>query len=251
MKYFLLIFIVLLNLNIANAAEKGSFSLPKHDWSFNGFFGTFDKSSIQRGFKVYREVCAGCHSMNLLYYRDLLDVGFSEDEVKAIASEYTVLDGPNDEGEMFERPGKPSDRFVPPFANDQQARAYNNGSYPPDLSVIVKARKYGADYLYYLLLGYEDPPEGFELGDGMYYNKWKEGNQIAMSAPLGDGYVDYDDGTDNNLSQLSEDIVTFLAWSAEPELEIRKNLGVKVIIFFLILGFLFYLIKIRLWKDIN
>ena len=225
--------------------------MPKHEWSFKGLTGTFDKASIQRGYKVYREVCAGCHSMNLLYYRDLLDIGFSEEQVKAIAAEYTVIDGPNDEGEMFERSAKPADRFVSPFANEQEARFNNNGTYPPDLSVITKARKYGVDYIYNLLLGYKEAPASFEIGENMYFNQWVEGNLIAMGPPLDDGYVDYDDGTQNTLPQLAEDVVTFLAWSAEPELEIRKNIGIKVILFFIIVGFLFYLVKLRLWRNIR
>ena len=233
------------------AAESSGNAMPKHKWSFSGLTGTFDRASLQRGYKVYREVCSGCHSMQLLYYRDLIDIGFSEEEVKAIAAEYTVVDGPNDEGEMFERLAKPSDHFVSPFANTQEARVSNNGSYPPDLSVITKAKKNGVNYLYNLLVGYAEPPEDFDIGEGMYYNKWKEGHQIAMAPPLDDEYVDYDDGTDNSLSQLSKDIVTFLAWSAEPELEERKNLGIKVILFFIILGIFVYLAKLRLWKDIN
>jgi ubiquinol-cytochrome c reductase cytochrome c1 subunit len=226
-------------------------AMPKHKWSFSGLTGTFDRASVQRGYKVYREVCSGCHSMQLLYYRDLIDIGFSEEAVKVIAADYTVLDGPNDEGEMFERPARPSDYFVSPFANDEEARASNNGAYPPDLSVITKARKYGADYIFNLLLGYKDPPENFEIGEGMYYNEWMEGHQIAMAPPLGDGYVDYDDGTENTLSQLAEDVVTFLTWSAEPELEIRKNIGIKVILFFIIFGVVVYFVKQRLWKDVH
>ena len=162
--------------------------------------------------------------MKLLYYRDLIDVGFSEAQVKVIASEYTVLDGPNDDGEMFERPARPADRFVNPYANDNEARANNNGAYPPDLSVITKARKYGVDYIYNLLLGYVEPPKGMEVGNGMWYNKWMAGNQIAMPAPIADGSVDYDDGTDNNAEQLSADVTHFLHWAAEPEMEERKNL---------------------------
>ena len=225
--------------------------MPKKEWSFQGLTGTFDRAAVQRGYKVYREVCAGCHSMNLLYYRDLIDIGFSEEEVKAIASEYNVIDGPNDDGEMFERPAKSSDKFVDPFSNEQEARLSNNGAYPPDLSVITKARKYGVDYIYNLLMGYHEPLEDMIIGEGMYYNEWVEGNQIAMAQPLDDDYVDYDDGTENNLSQLSEDVVTFLAWSAEPELEVRKKLGIKVILFFVIIGFLFYLAKLRLWRNLN
>ena len=250
MRIITILLILFLNIQ-ATASENASGSMPNHDWSFEGVTGTFDRAALQRGFKVYREVCAGCHSMRLLYYRDLIDIGFSEEEVKAISSDYTVIDGPNDEGEMFERPAKPSDRFVGPFANDQEARASNNGSYPPDLSVITKARVNGVNHIYNLLIGYTEPPDNFEIGEGMYYNQWIKGNQIAMAPPLDDDYVDYDDGTENTLSQLSEDVVTFLAWSAEPELEARKNLGIKVILFFIIFGIIIYLVKQRLWRDVH
>ena len=246
--FFILIFLFS-NFNVL-ASGSGN-DLPKHNWSFKGLTGTFDKSAVQRGFKVYREVCSGCHSMNLLYYRDLIDIGFSDEEVKAIAAEYTVIDGPNEEGEMFERPAKPSDRFVPPFSNEQEARISNNGSYPPDLSVITKAKKHGPDYIFNLLLGYTEPPVDFELGEGMYYNKWKEGHQISMAQPLDEGYVDYDDGTENTLPQLAEDITTFLVWSAEPELEERKKLGIKVILFFIVLGSIVFIVKNRLWREIH
>ena len=248
-------FVILLISFLANfpmmASENLNGKIPDHKWSFEGFTGTFDRASLQRGYKVYREVCSGCHSMKLLYFRDLIDIGFSPEQVQAIASEYTVIDGPDDEGSMFERPAKPFDRFVGPFANEQEARFNNNGAYPPDLSVIAKARKNGADYLYHLLLGYTDPPVNFEVSEGMYYNKWVDGNQIAMAPPLDEGYVDYDDGTNNTLPQLAEDVVTFLKWSAEPELEDRKSLGIKVILFFIVLGFIVFLAKRRLWKDIN
>ena len=233
------------------ASESSGNKIPDHEWSFEGFTGTYDRAALQRGYKVYREVCSGCHSMNLLYYRDLIDIGFSAEQVKAIAAEYTVLDGPDDEGSMFERPAKPSDRFVGPFANEQEARFNNNGAYPPDLSVIAKARKNGVDYLYNLLLGYTDPPENFEASEGMYYNQWIDGNQIAMAPPLDEGYVDYDDGTNNTLPQLAEDVVTFLQWSAEPELEERKSLGIKVILFFIVFGFIVFLAKRRLWRNIH
>ena len=189
--------------------------------------------------------------MRLLYYRDLIDIGFNEEEVKAIASDYTVVDGPNDEGEMFERDAKPSDHFVGPFTNDQEARVSNNGSLPPDLSVISKARVNGANHLYNLLLGYTEPPENFEVAEGMYYNQWMNGNQIAMAPPLDEGYVDYDDGTENTLHQLAEDVVTYLTWSAEPELEVRKNMGIKVILFFIIFGIVLYFVKRRLWRDVH
>ena len=160
------------------------------------------------------------------------------------------MDGPDEEGTMFERPGKPSDKFVDPYANDQEARISNNGAYPPDLSVIIKAKKNGVDYLYNLLLGYSESPEGFEIGEGMYFNKFVANNQIAMPQPLYEGSVDYDDGTKNTLPQLSEDLVTFLAWASEPELEERKRLGIKVILFFIVIGILIFIAKRRLWKEI-
>ena len=250
MRVLLLVIIFLLP-NFTLSAESSGNAMPKHKWSFSGLTGTFDRASLQRGYKVYREVCSGCHSMQLLYYRDLIDIGFSEEEVKAIAAEYTVVDGPNDEGEMFERPAKPADHFVSPFTNEQEARVSNNGAYPPDLSVIVRARKNGANYLYNLLLGYTDAPESFEVSEGMYYNKWINGNQLAMAPPLDEGYVDYDDGTNNTLPQLAEDVVTFLKWSAEPELEERKSLGIKVILFFIVFGFIVFLAKRRLWRNIH
>ena len=249
-KKIIILIVLILSFNI-KAAETNKENMPKHEWSFNGITGTFDRAALQRGFKVYTEVCAGCHSMKLLYYRDLIDIGFSKAQVKAIAAEYDVLDGPNDEGEMFERPARPADRFVNPYSNDNEARASNNGAYPPDLSVITKARRYGEDYIYNLLIGYEEAPDGVEVGDGMYYNKWMDGNQIAMPNPIYDGSVDYDDGTDNNAEQLSKDVVTFLKWAAEPELEVRKNLGIKVILFFLVLGTIVYLAKNRLWREVH
>jgi len=250
MRIVTVLLIFFLNLH-TSASENSGGNMPDHEWSFEGITGTFDKAALQRGFKVYREICSGCHSMRLLYYRDLIEIGFSEEEVKAIASDYTVIDGPDDEGEMFERDAKPSDHFVGPFANDQEARMSNNGSLPPDLSVISKARVNGANHLYNLLLGYTEPPENFEVAEGMYYNKWMNGNQIAMAPPLDEGYVDYDDGTENTLPQLAEDLVTFLVWSAEPELEARKNLGIKVILFFIIFGIVVYFTKRRLWRDVH
>ena len=250
MRIITILLILFLNIQ-ATASENASGSMPNHDWSFEGVTGTFDRAALQRGFKVYREVCAGCHSMRLLYYRDLIDIGFSEEEVKVISSEYTVIDGPNDEGEMYERSAKPSDHFVGPFANDQEARFSNSGSLPPDLSVITKARVNGVNHIYNLLIGYSEPPDNFEIGEGMYYNKWIKGNQIAMAPPLDDGYVDYDDGTENTLPQLAEDVTTFLAWSAEPELEVRKNMGIKVILFFIIFGTIIYFVKQKLWRDVH
>ena len=251
MKIFILFFLLFFYTSNLFAAESSTKSLPQHEWSFEGITGTFDRGALQRGYQVYSEVCSGCQSMKLLYYRDLIDIGFSEDQVKAIASEFTVIDGPNDEGEMFERDARPADRFVSPYLNDNEARANNNGAYPPDLSVITKAKKDGANYIYNLLLGYKDPPADMEVGEGMYYNIYMAGNQIAMPQPIYDESVDYADGTNNSAEQLAEDLVVFLTWAAEPELEVRKNLGIKVILFFIILGFIIFLAKNRLWREVH
>ena len=197
--------------------------LMKQNWPFNGVFGRFDQSSLQRGFQVYREVCAACHGIRQISYRDLKGIGYSNDEIKFIAAEYQVLDGPNDEGEMFERDARPSDKFVGPYENDKVARLANNGAYPPDLSLIVKARADGANYLYSLLNGYKDFPDNFEASEGMYYNEFYPGNQIAMPSPLMDDLVEYSDGTEATQSQIAKDVTSFLAWTAEPELEERKK----------------------------
>jgi quinol-cytochrome oxidoreductase complex cytochrome b subunit len=224
---------------------------PKQEWSFDGAFETYDKGSLQRGFQVYREVCSACHSMDLLSYRNLTDLGYSEDQVKAIASEYMVMDGPNDEGEMFERPARPSDRFKNPYPNKQAARYANNGAYPPDMSLIVKARHYGADYIYALLTGYEDAPEGFEMNAGMNYNKYFSGHQIAMAQPLLDGQIAYADETESTVSQMSHDVSTFLAWASEPHQDDRKSMGLKVVLFLIFLSVLMYMVKKKIWKDVK
>ena len=227
-------------------------ALPDLSWSFQGMFGTYDRAALRRGFQVYSEVCASCHSLRLLSYRHLRSVGFSEDEVKAIAAEIEVEDGPNDEGEMFTRPGKPADRFASPFANKQEAQAANNGTLPPDLSLMIKARKGGADYLYGLLIGYaETPPEGVEVMEGMNYNKYFPGNQIAMAPPLTDDAVEYADGTEATLDTHARDVAIFLAWAASPELEERKRLGIKVLIFLIVLTGMLYALKRQIWSDLH
>ena len=206
---------LLLNTNYANSAENSA-ELLKVDWSFKSFFGKFDRASLQRGYQVYNEVCASCHSVKYLSYRNLTEKGgpeFTEEEAKAIASNFEVIDGPDSTGEMFTRPARLSDKFVSPYANDEEAKSANGGAYPPDMSVLVKARKGGADYIYSLLLGYEDPPADMELDDGVYYNKFMYGNKIKMSAPLLDDIVEYSDGTKATTEQMSKDVVTFLMLS--------------------------------------
>jgi ubiquinol-cytochrome c reductase cytochrome c1 subunit len=238
--------------NAAPARAAGeAIAIPNVQFSFEGFFGAFDRSSQQRGFQVYKEVCSACHSLRLLSYRNLMQIGLPEAQVRAIAAEFQVVDGPNDMGETFERPARLSDRFRRPFPNEQAARAANNGAYPLDLSVIVKGRSGGADYIYALLTGYEDPPAGFQLMEGMHYNKYFPGHQIAMPSVLNDGQVEFADGTEASVSQMARDIATFLAWAAEPELEERKAMGVRIILFLVVLGGLTYAVKRKIWADVK
>ena len=226
----------------------------KVDWSFKGLTGTFDRASLQRGFQVYKEVCSSCHSMQYLSYRNLGEPGgpeFSEEEVKAIAASFEIEDGPDSQGEMFSRPGKPSDKFKSPYPNTQAAIAANGGAYPPDMSVLVKARKGGANYIYSVLVGYEDPPSGVTLDEGVYYNKYMIGNKIKMPNNLIDGLVEYSDGTQSTVEQMAKDVTTFLAWAAEPELEERHRTGVKVIIYLILLTILVYLSMKKIWSRID
>ncbi|PCI00803.1 MAG: cytochrome C, partial [Alphaproteobacteria bacterium] len=224
---------------------------PHQAWSFDGITGTFDKAAMQRGYQVYKEVCSACHSMDRIAYRNLSALGYNEDQIKAIASEYTVMDGPNDEGDMFERAARPSDRFKSPFDNKNAARYANNGALPPDLSLIVKARHYGADYIHALLTGYTDAPEGVTLNAGMSYNTYFAGHQIAMAAPLMDDQIAYADNTPATVEQMSSDVTTFLAWASEPSQDQRKRMGIKVVLFLIFLSFLMYLVKKKVWKDIE
>ncbi len=221
-------------------------------WEFDGFFGRFDRASAQRGYQVYKEICAACHSLNLAAYRNLEEIGFSEAEVKQIASEASVTDGPNDEGEMFERPGLPSDRFVGPYANEQAARAANGGAVPPDLSLIVKARHDGANYVYSLITGFTDAPEGFHLNEGKNYNPYFEGRQISMPAPISDdGQVTYTDGTVATKEQMTIDVVNFLQFIAEPETEARKKMGVRTMIFLALLFVILLAAKKAVWNKLK
>lgn len=221
-------------------------------WPFSGIFGTVDRQSAQRGAQVYFEVCAVCHGLNHLYYRNLKDIGFSDAEIKEIARNYEVIDGPNEEGEMFQRPALPSDAFVSPYPNEQAARAANNNAYPPDLSLIVKAREDGANYVFSLLTGYDEaPPEELELMPGLHYNPYFEGEQLSMPAPLVADQVEYMDGTPATIEQMSRDVVIFLQWAAEPEMEHRKSMGLKVLIFLTIFTIIFYIAKRKIWKRVK
>jgi ubiquinol-cytochrome c reductase cytochrome c1 subunit len=220
-------------------------------WAFEGAWGHVDEVSVQRGLQVYKEVCGACHALKRVPFRALSEVGFSEAEVKALAASYTVQDGPNEEGDMFERPARPSDKFPSPFANEQQARSLNNGAYPPDLSLMVKARHDGANYLYSLLTGYEDAPKDVELLEGQHYNPYFPGGKLAMAAPLSDGQITYMDGTEATKEQMAKDVVNFLQWTAEPEMEPRKTLGLKVMAFLAVMTVFMYLAKRRVWRDLH
>jgi ubiquinol-cytochrome c reductase cytochrome c1 subunit len=225
--------------------------LPALDWSFNGPLGTYDKAALQRGYKVYREVCSNCHGMKRVAFRNLHAIGYNEEEIKSIAASYTVMDGPNDEGEMFERPGKPADHFKSPFANDKAASYANGGAIPPDLSLITKARHGGADYVYGILTGYEPAPADQKLMSGQHWNKFMPGHVIAMAAPLTDGQVAYEDGTPQTVDQYARDTAQFLTWAAEPELEARKRMGVKVILFLLVFAGMMYGVKRKIWSKVH
>jgi len=236
----------------SNAAEKIEYL--KTDWSFKGLFGKFDRGALQRGYQVYTEVCSSCHSMKYLSYRNLAEKGgpeFTEAQAKAIAASFEVADGPNQDGEMFTRPGKLSDKFVMPYENVKAAQAANGGAYPPDMSVLVKARGGGVDYIYSLLQGYEDPPIGMTLDEGVHYNKYMYGNKIKMSNQLSDGLVEYSDGTQSTVEQMSKDVTTFLMWAAEPHLETRHQMGFKAIVYLIILTTLVYFSMKRIWSRIE
>ncbi|MBV9458093.1 MAG: cytochrome b N-terminal domain-containing protein [Bradyrhizobium sp.] len=244
---------------------------PKQTWSFSGPLGTYDRGSLQRGLKIYKEVCSNCHSLNYIAFRNLADPGgpgYSEAQAAALASEYKIKDGPNDQGEMFERPGRPADYFPPPFPNEQAARAANGGGLPPDMSLLAKARSYergfpwfildffmqfqeqGPNYISAILQGYEDkPPAGVTIPDGSYYNKYFPGHAIKMPKPLADGQVTFDDGAPATLPQYAHDVATFLMWAAEPKMEARKHLGMQVFVVLIIFAFLMYFTKKKVWAE--
>jgi ubiquinol-cytochrome c reductase cytochrome c1 subunit len=256
---------------------------PRQPWSFAGVFGTYDRAQLQRGFKIYRETCQNCHSLSRVYFRNLAQPGgpeFSEAQIRALAAEYKVKDGPNDSGDMFERPGRPADRIPPPFPNEQAAAAANGGKAPPDLSVMAKARTYergfplfildalplpfvgmyqeqGADYVAALLNGYADPPPDFEVPAGGQYNPYFPGHIIAMPKPLNDGQIEYPKGEDGKpvvpetVPQYAKDVTAFLMWTAEPHLEQRKRLGFEVIAYLALLAGILYLTKKKIWDRVG
>jgi ubiquinol-cytochrome c reductase cytochrome b/c1 subunit len=257
---------------LRSASAQEADAPPRQHWSFHGPFGTFDQAQLQRGFKVYREVCSNCHSLKLLAFRNLADPGgpsFTEAQAASIAAEYQVTDGPNDQGQMFQRPGRIADHFPPPFPNDQAARAALGGALPPDMSVLAKARSYeagfpwfivdaftayqedGPDYIHAILNGYTDAPAGFTLPSGAQYNKYFPGHAIGMPKPLTDGQVEYTDGTPATVDQYGRDVAAFLMWAAEPTLDARKRLGFQVMIFLIVLTGLLYFTKKKVWHDVH
>ena len=256
----------------AHAAE--TLQPPALKWSFSGPFGKYDRAQLQRGFKVYREVCQNCHGMTLLSFRNLAEAGgpgFSPAQAAAVAAEYKIKDGPNDAGDMFERPGRPADRFPAPFPNENAARAANGGAYPPDMSVMAKARTYergfpwfvfdalpftqyqehGPDYIHALMTGYAQAPAGMTMPAGMNYNKFFPGHMIGMPPPLQEGQVTYDDGTKGTIDQYGRDVSAFLMWAAEPHMEARKRIGFQVMIFLIVFAGLVYFTKKKVWSSVH
>jgi ubiquinol-cytochrome c reductase cytochrome c1 subunit len=240
---------MLLTAGSAATAAEGAPPLPQFDWRFDGPFGTFDLTSAQRGLQVYAEVCSTCHSLDLIYFRDLEGLGYTEEEIKGFAAQYQVPAVPNDEGEIVDRPALPSDRFPNPYPNVQAARAANGGASPPDLTLMIKARKGGADYVAAYLTGFEEPPEGFALPDGKYYNAYFPGHAVGMPDMLVDGAVTYEDRTEATPTQMARDLVNFLAWTAEPHMVERKHMGVKVLVFLLVFAGLLYVVKRSVWAS--
>jgi len=266
-------------LGAATAQEEHSETEPTHfpihkpeeqSWSFAGPFGTYNKAQLQRGLKVYKEVCSACHSMELVAFRTLEGLGYSEAQLKALAAEYEATDGPNADGEMFTRPALPSDYFPSPFPNKEAAAAANNGAAPPDFSLIAKARgvergfplfvfdiftqyaEGGPDYIHALLTGYdEEQPAGMEIAEGTYYNPYFiAGKSLAMAPPLSDGQVTYDDGSPETVDQYARDVSAFLMWAAEPHLEARKRTGFSVMAFMILFTGLVYLTKRKVWAGV-
>jgi ubiquinol-cytochrome c reductase cytochrome b/c1 subunit len=244
---------------------------PANKWSFAGPLGKFDRGALQRGLKVYKEVCSNCHALSYIAFRNLAEPGgpgYSVAQVTALASEYTIKDGPNDQGEMFDRKGRPADYFPSPFPNEQAARASNGGAAPPDLSLITKARSYergfpwfifdfftqyqeqGPDYVAGILQGFEDkPPAGVNIPNGSYYNKYFPGHAIKMPKPLSDGQVTFDDGSPATVAQYAKDVTTFLVWAADPHMEARKQLGFQVFVVLIIFAGMMYFTKKKVWAD--
>jgi ubiquinol-cytochrome c reductase cytochrome c1 subunit len=224
---------------------------PAQHWSFAGPFGSFDLASAQRGYQVYSEVCSVCHGLEYLHYRDLAGIGLTADQIKAIAGAITVPLGVDDEGNPREGPATPASPFKAPYPNEQAARAAHNGALPPDLSLIVNAREGHANYVYAVLTGFAEPPPSMQMQEGMNYNKYFPGHQIAMPQPLHEGQVSYADGTTATVEQMAHDVVTFLTWAANPDMVQRKQIGWRWVLFFLIMAGLTYAVKRKVWADVH
>ena len=236
---------------VSSFAAGGYADIDKQKWSFAGIFGKYDKHTLQRGFQVYMEVCAACHSLKYVAYRDLAALGYNEAQIKAVAANFEVSDGPNDEGEYFTRPARPSDRFVPPFPNDEAARYVNNGALPPDLSLAAKFIPEGPDFLYAFLTSYRDEaPAGEVVPDGLYWNDAAH-LAIAMPQPLYEGTVEYQDGHEASIENMAYDVSNFLMWAAEPHLETRKKIGFKVMMFLIFFTIILYANKVKLWRKVH
>lgn len=235
----------------AQASSEGA-PLMKPGFSWEGVFGRYDQAQLKRGFEIFHQVCSNCHGLRLVAYRNLAAVGLTAEEIKAVAAEREVPDEPNDEGIVNPRPGRPSDKYISPFPNDKAAAAANGGALPPDLSLMAKARVGGPNYIYSLMLGFEDtPPEGVTIPEGKYYNKYFPGGAISMPPQLMEDLVTYGDGTKATPEQMARDITAFLNWAAEPELNERKSLGLKVMIFLAVLTAMLYALKRQIWKNVH
>lgn len=237
-------------LALGSALAAGELELhpPPFPWSHSGALAALDHASVRRGFQVYRQVCSACHSLEYVAFRNLIGVSHTEAEAKALAEEVQILDGPDENGEMFLRPGKISDYFPKPYPNTEAARAANNGALPPDLSYIVNARHGGEDYVFSLLTGYCDPPTGVTVREGLYYNPYFPGQAIGMAPPIYSEILEYDDGTPATMSQIAKDICTFLRWAAEPEHDHRKRMGLKMLMISGLLISLLYYLKRHKWS---
>lgn len=261
---------LVVGLGSAVAAEYPKNKPREQDWSFAGPFGTYDDGQLQRGLKVYIENCSSCHALSRVSFRNLADLGYSEDQIKSLAAGYEVEDGPNTDGEMFFRPATPADKFPSAFPNREAAIAAL-GAYPPDMSLLAKARavtrgfptfvidiftqyqESGPDYIYSLLTGYgKEPPEGSNIPDTLHYNPYFiAGEALAMAQPLYEDGIEYDDGTPATVSQQAKDVSAFLMWAAEPKLEVRKQTGFKVMVFLLIFAAFLYLSKKQVWSRVE
>jgi ubiquinol-cytochrome c reductase cytochrome c1 subunit len=237
--------------NSAVFASDGVLAPTKMPWDFEGYLTTYDAGAIRRGHQVYSQVCASCHGLRAIAYRNLVGVCYSEEEAKAMAEDVEFADGPNDEGEMFDRPGKLSDYFPSPYPNEEAARFANNGAYPPDLSLITKARVGGADYVFALLTGYKDVPAGLQPRDTQYYNPYFPGGWIGMPQPINEGAVEYEDGTSPTVTQMAKDVCVFLTWAAEPEADERKLMGFKMMSALTVLFGFTWWYKRRTWSVIK